>query len=137
MMKLKEIDLEDRKQLLTQIMAIITVLIVVASISRALILPAGVDIDLNALIASLCIAIGTSLFATAFILAGMQESNNMIRMIDFMGGISLIASVTLGSTFGTLLITALSGIIITGMLGLSVAFVLISLGIYLLRRSKE
>lgn len=113
---------------------ILVILLLLAGVFKTLIVGEGVTVELDELIYGLFYSVAIGLASVAFIIYGLTSENNLIRIIAFSSGFLLSMSFIFGTFIAAiiagmqLLVTELA---IFGALG----FLLISLGIYALRRA--
>ena len=114
----------------------LVILLVFASITQSLIVPVGVEIELDALLFKLFLSGSLSLFSVAFIIQGISEKNDLLKIICFVSGFVLTISTLFGiNILGVGLIAGLGSILFVEIFFLlALAFTVTAAGIFVLRR---
>ena len=114
----------------------LVILLVFASITQSLIVPVGVEIELDALLFKLFLSGSLSLFSVAFIIQGISEKNDLLKIICFVSGFVLTISTLFGiNILGVGLIAGLGSILFVEIFFLlALAFAITAAGIFALRR---
>ncbi len=113
------------------------VLLVLAGITKALIVPTGVVVEIDTLFYSMFFAASLGVFSIAFISQGLSEDNNLIRIICFTFGFLCAISTLFGFDFVVVgLLTGVGAILIAELFVFAaLGFAITATGIYLIRRA--
>ncbi len=113
------------------------VLLVLAGVIRPLIVPEGVEVELDSLLYGMFFSASLGVFSIAFFSQGLAETNNFIRITCYIFGFLCAVSTLFGFDFIVLgLLTGLGAILIAEIFVLfAMGFTITTLGLYLLRRT--
>ncbi len=132
-----EMKVESSVRIIMLGLVAMLILLVLAGLIRPLIVPEGVEVELDSLLYNMFFSASLGVFAIAFFSQGLSEGNNLIRIVSFTLGFLCVVSTLFGmdsvalgmlTGVGTILIAEL---FIFGALGFTIA----AAGIYLLRRA--
>jgi len=113
---------------------ILVILLVLAGIFKALIVEEGVTIELDELFYGLFSSAAIGIASVAFIIHGIVSENNLIRIVSFSSGFLLSITFIFGA-FIAGVIVGIEMLLAELAVIFALAFLMISIGIYALRRA--
>ena len=113
---------------------VLIILLLLAGIFKAMIVEEGVTIELDELLYGLFSSAAIGLASVAFIIYGITSENNLIRMISLSSGFLLSISFIFGA-FIAGVIAGIEFLLAELAILFALAFLMISIGIYALRRA--
>lgn len=113
---------------------ILVILLVLAGIFKALIVEEGVTIELDELLYGLFSSAAIGIASVAFIIHGIVSEHNLIRMISYSSGFLLSLTFIFGA-FIAGVIVGMEMFLANLAVLFALAFLMISIGIYALRRA--